>query len=66
MSKLKKTSQVQKAAKITGNKLSPIHSHLIMAERKDYLHSEIDKLSQKIQELRKKKKLLEDELYLGS
>jgi hypothetical protein len=66
MSKLNKTNKAQKAAKITGKELSPIHSHLIMAERKDYLHSEIDKLSQKIQELREKKKLLEDELYLGS
>jgi hypothetical protein len=66
MSKLKKSKKVQKAAGATDNKLSPIHSHLIMAERKDYLHSEIDKLSQKIQELREKKKLLEDELYFGS
>ncbi len=66
MSKLNKTNRVQKAAKADDKKLSPIHSHLIMAERKDYLHSEIDKLSQKIQELREKKRLLEDELYLGS
>ncbi len=66
MSKLNKTKKAQKEANATYGKLSPIHSHLIMAERKDYLHSEIDKLSQKIQELRKKKKLLEDELYLGS
>jgi hypothetical protein len=66
MSKLNKSNKVQKAAGATDKKLYPIHSHLIMAERKDYLHSEIDKLSQKIQELRKKKKLLEDELHLGS
>jgi hypothetical protein len=66
MSKLNKTNKVQKAAKITGKELSPMHSHFIMAERKDYLHSEIDKLSQEIEELREKKELLEDELYLGS
>jgi len=66
MNKLNKTNQVQKAAKADDGKSSPIRSHLIIAERRDYLHNEIDKLSQKIQELREKKKLLEDELYLGS
>jgi hypothetical protein len=66
MSKLNKTNKVQKTAKSTYEQLSPIHSHLSIAERKDYLNNEIDRLSQKIQELREKKKSLEDELHLGS